>query len=284
MWHDAYKTNYDLFTNTLQPITIGGQRLVTPATFFLPFSGEGSNEKVRLMGELLNDPNSLGVLAGTNLVLPSVARGHPSFVYCAWMGNTWVNLNFIAYSALKSYGEDGQASLVRTNTLAMVEKFNNTMESYNNGDYSSYGSTCFTQPFYVWSASLYNVMLNDKFFNNSETVCIPSWQCGAWSTCVGGLTSRVCTDVNGCGVSTGKPVESQSCSCTPTTFLGAWGACVGDVQSRTNTSQSVGCVNTTVSTQRACVSSISAELQNFRQKSINLIGLLNKISLWRLTR
>jgi hypothetical protein len=41
--------------------------------------------------------------------------------------------------------------------------------------------------------------------------CTPAWSCGDWSECVASKQSRICTDSNSCGVSTGKPSESQTC-------------------------------------------------------------------------
>ena len=57
----------------------------------------------------------------------------------------------------------------------------------------------------------------DNFIINSGSVinlvvCTPSWVTGSWSTCSGGTQSRSVTDSNNCGVSTGKPATSQSCT------------------------------------------------------------------------
>ncbi|OGZ91507.1 MAG: hypothetical protein A2599_03510 [Candidatus Staskawiczbacteria bacterium RIFOXYD1_FULL_39_28] len=43
-------------------------------------------------------------------------------------------------------------------------------------------------------------------------VCTPSWNCTSWSSCVNGQQTRTCTDSNNCGVTTGKPSETQACS------------------------------------------------------------------------
>lgn len=61
------------------------------------------------------------------------------------------------------------------------------------------------------------------------TVCTPNWQCGDWGTCYPDATcgestcayrhqTRTCTDLNACGVATGKPTESQSCGEIPSSF------------------------------------------------------------------
>ncbi len=54
---------------------------------------------------------------------------------------------------------------------------------------------------------------------NSETVnqqkvsvCKPNWQCSSWSSCTpSGTQTRTCTDSDNCGITTNKPIESQSC-------------------------------------------------------------------------
>lgn len=43
--------------------------------------------------------------------------------------------------------------------------------------------------------------------------CTPNWSCSSWNTCnSSGSQSRTCTDLNSCGVTAGKPAESQSCT------------------------------------------------------------------------
>jgi hypothetical protein len=45
--------------------------------------------------------------------------------------------------------------------------------------------------------------------------CTPNWSCGSWGTCSNGQQTRTCTDSNNCGVTTGRPAITQSCT-TPT--------------------------------------------------------------------
>jgi len=48
---------------------------------------------------------------------------------------------------------------------------------------------------------------------SQEPECTPEWQCTGWSECsASGTQTRTCTDKNNCGVTTGKPAESQSCT------------------------------------------------------------------------
>jgi len=42
-------------------------------------------------------------------------------------------------------------------------------------------------------------------------VCTENWQCGDWSSCIGNQQTRTCTDLNSCGATSAKPMESQSC-------------------------------------------------------------------------
>lgn len=46
----------------------------------------------------------------------------------------------------------------------------------------------------------------------TEGTCTPFWSCSTWSVCTGGTQTRTCTDNNNCGVTTGKPATSQSCT------------------------------------------------------------------------
>ncbi len=43
-------------------------------------------------------------------------------------------------------------------------------------------------------------------------VCTPNWRCSAWSACTNGQRARICSDSNSCGVTTGKPSESEACT------------------------------------------------------------------------
>ena len=66
------------------------------------------------------------------------------------------------------------------------------------------------------------------------TTCTPSWQTGAWSTCVNNQQTRTVTDSNNCGVATGKPDVTQTCTsnCTPNWQTGAWSTCINSSQTR----------------------------------------------------
>jgi len=46
----------------------------------------------------------------------------------------------------------------------------------------------------------------------TSSTCTPNWVTGSWSTCTSATQTRTETDSNSCGVTTGKPAISQSCT------------------------------------------------------------------------
>jgi len=46
-----------------------------------------------------------------------------------------------------------------------------------------------------------------------EKTCMPDWTCGSWSECSkSGTQTRLCADINECGLNSGKPSEIQTCT------------------------------------------------------------------------
>ena len=45
----------------------------------------------------------------------------------------------------------------------------------------------------------------------TPTTCTENWQCTEWSACINNQQTRTCTDINNCGTTFNKPIESQSC-------------------------------------------------------------------------
>jgi len=78
--------------------------------------------------------------------------------------------------------------------------------------------------------------------------CTPNWSCTNWIACLSsGTQTRTCTDVNACGVSTNKPVESQACTyvCNVDWSCTSWSACSSSsLQTRTCTDVNACGVNT----------------------------------------
>jgi hypothetical protein len=46
----------------------------------------------------------------------------------------------------------------------------------------------------------------------STPVCYDNWQCNSFGSCVNGVQTRTCTDVDQCGNSNGEPATSQVCT------------------------------------------------------------------------
>jgi hypothetical protein len=94
-------------------------------------------------------------------------------------------------------------------TLQIMDYNSGGDDLYINGD-NIYVAT--PSGYYTLFAKDYGVASNAITTCTTTPVCTPSWTCGAWGTCTSGTQTRTCTDSNSCGVSTGKPAESQSCT------------------------------------------------------------------------
>ncbi len=64
--------------------------------------------------------------------------------------------------------------------------------------------------------------ISDSYFTiaaqttTSPTVCVPNWNCGSWGICTNGQQTKTCTDGNNCGVTTGRPSLTQTCTVSTT--------------------------------------------------------------------
>ncbi|MEM5778474.1 MAG: hypothetical protein QXK49_02515 [Candidatus Aenigmatarchaeota archaeon] len=47
------------------------------------------------------------------------------------------------------------------------------------------------------------------------STCTEDWFCEDWSDCINGVQTRKCTDLNNCGTTKNKPLESRSCEVIP---------------------------------------------------------------------
>lgn len=85
--------------------------------------------------------------------------------------------------------------------------------------------------FEVIEASTYNA----SSVNNSNSTCVPNWNCGSWGDCQNSLKTRSCADLNNCNVNSGLPSTSEGCSteCVVSWKCSAWSSCLNQVQTRT---------------------------------------------------
>ena len=47
--------------------------------------------------------------------------------------------------------------------------------------------------------------------SSGASPCEENWTCSGWGSCALGVSSRLCTDISGCGTVADKPLENQSC-------------------------------------------------------------------------
>ena len=115
-----------------------------------------------------------------------------------------------------SYGSDGPNQYTKA-TMAAVMKFQAKYGIFQNG--------------YVGLST--RAKLN-ALYGCKITTCTPNWQCTLWSTCINGQQTKTCADLNGCGVTTGKPATTQTCTvCAPDWQCTAWSTCVNGQQTKT---------------------------------------------------
>ena len=94
----------------------------------------------------------------------------------------------------------------------------------------------------IYGAVLANYSDGSSSYENNT--CTPAWTTGSWGACSNGTQTRSVTDGNSCGVATGKPATSQSCTqtCTPNWQCGNWSVCEASNQTRTCT-DTKACLN-----------------------------------------
>lgn len=92
--------------------------------------------------------------------------------------------------------------------------------------------TCISFTYSVWSACNYSGTQIEAVVSSSPTgctggnpvlsqtctyvaptpACIPNWQCSGFGTCINNQQTQTCNDLNNCGVTTGMPPTTQSCT------------------------------------------------------------------------
>ena len=103
--------------------------------------------------------------------------------------------------------------------------------------------------------------------NTTPPTCSPDWECDSWSACANSQRTRICSDLNNCGVTAGKPSGVQSCVaiCTPNWQCGSWNSCTDSQQSRVCTdSNSCGVSSGKPTENQSCVNPVSPSLSKVR--------------------
>jgi|GEM_PF-4377074 len=76
-------------------------------------------------------------------------------------------------------------------------------------------------------------------FNRTQCVsggshgCTEDWECTAWTNCIDGKQTRVCSDDNECGTIKYKPETARTCTCNEDWRCTDWTSCYNNTQTRT---------------------------------------------------
>jgi len=122
-----------------------------------------------------------------------------------------------------SYSSDG-IIIYSTGTVAAVKQFQ--------AKYAIFPHSGKTGP-------LTRAKLNQLYGCGTNVVdpitCVPNWYVGAWSACVNGQQTRTATDSKNCGILTGRPTITQTCSttCSPNWQPSVWSTCTNGTRTRT---------------------------------------------------
>ncbi len=91
-------------------------RVKTPAAFLTLFAEVADKDQAKaLIQHLMNEGEFW-----TPYPVPTVAINEPRFSLRYWRGPVWVNINYLVYLGLKTYGFDGVASQLSDRTIEMV--------------------------------------------------------------------------------------------------------------------------------------------------------------------
>ena len=64
-------------------------------------------------------------------------------------------------------------------------------------------------------SGLENSAVKEFTYISSPGICTPDWDCTDWSNLANQCGTRTCSDSNTCGIITGKPSETKTCTTTP---------------------------------------------------------------------
>jgi hypothetical protein len=190
---------------------------------------------------------------------------------------------------LKADNSNGPLTIVSGNRVQLSWTTNQANSCTASGDTSWTGSKSASggpiYSDYIFSTKTYtltckdalnNTVVDSVVVNVSSNDCTPNWQLGSWSACLDNRQIRSYTDVNNCGVTTGKPAdESQNCgSCTPNWTCTAWSTCSNSSQARTCTDSNYCGVTTNkpAETQNCTVTASCTDSDN--GKDITIKGTL----------
>lgn len=145
-------------------------------------------------------------LSGKDPNAPSgyIQIGNALDSYFASDRDVWILVNKI--KELEVRVETLEKAMERTNTEDFCDAKLEAMEKYNLS-YVKCGE----------NSTIYAQVDSDTFgigvigYTTNEDRCEPDWVCTDWSECEDGQMERTCADVNLCGKTDNKPLETQGC-------------------------------------------------------------------------
>jgi neutral trehalase len=132
----------------------------TPAALLTLFAEVATKPQAKALVEHLTDPDEFW----TSFPTPTVASNEPKFSLDYWRGPVWVNINYMIYLGLKSYGYDEVANKLKEKTILMVAKTyskrKNFYEFYNpfSGDVDGLETHKPTNHFVGWTGLIANLI------------------------------------------------------------------------------------------------------------------------------
>ena len=105
-----------------------------------------------------------------------------------------------------------------------------------------------------------------------QPTCTTNWHCNTWNTCINSQQTRICTDLNNCGVLTEKPSILQSCTavCISNWQAGSWTTCSNNQQIRTVTdSNNCETITGKPNDVQSCTTPLSISLSTITTKDVS---------------
>ncbi len=168
---------------------------------------------------------------------------------------------------------------------------------YDKADYSNraFDGTWNTNTYFAdngntWNSASSGLYINSAWYeegitwDNGLPICTPSWVTGTWSACINNSKTRVVTDLNNCGVDTGKPTTTQACvsPCVENWQCSNWSSCLNRRQTRICTdSNSCGTFKARPTLSQTCIPVCNTSADTNYDGKISMSELLSSLYKWQ---
>lgn len=117
LWSDALGFYTDYNTDAKSPSPVMASAGLLPL-----ICGAPDRERARRLAGQLRDPAAFGA----PFPVPSMAKSDARYAKDMWRGPVWINLNWLVAYGLRRYGLTGLDGMIRSSTVAEIEKYFNT--------------------------------------------------------------------------------------------------------------------------------------------------------------